>query len=354
MTQRLVKPASSAARATAASSAAVVGRMAGPVEARDLQAEARAASDPPAGGRAACGRGEEARAGRASTGPARWTPAKPSAASALAGRQASASRSWPRDDLRRDRARALAVAPAHDGGGRVEHDGVGRHARGARRRARHASRRAALEAGRVDDRRQAGAAGASLDDEVEHVEGVACSRAGRARRCRRRRAGGPTRRPGRGGTSRPPSATCPPPSRRRGRRGTGPAGAAAARRASPRTPGVQRAAAGPGAAGPRAARAAVTAAAAAGAAEAPELALQVQRRGERDVVAPRPRDELHADRQPLGRRAAAHGRRRPARQVRRGRVARRLDLAGHVHGPVPARRAREDRAEDEVVAGRRR
>jgi len=61
----------------------------------------------------------------------------------------------------------------------------------------------------------------------------------------------------------------------------------------------------------------------------------VQRRREGDVVAPRPRDELDADRQALGRRAAAHGRRRPARQVRRGRVARRLDLAGHVHRPVP-------------------
>ena len=75
-----------------------------------------------------------------------------------------------------------------------------------------------------------------------------------------------------------------------------------------------------------------------------ERALERERRGQRDLVAPRLRRQLHADRQPVGRRPAAHRRRRPARQVLRRRVARRVRRPRRARGAG----AREDGGEDQV------
>ena len=78
---------------------------------------------------------------------------------------------------------------------------------------------------------------------------------------------------------------------------------------------------------------------------AAERPLQRERRRERQLVPPGVRDDLHPDRQPVARRAAADRRRRPAREVVRGGVARQvLDLA------VQRRGGGEDGREDHVEA----
>ena len=144
------------------------GRMAGPVEAGDLQAEAERHRILLLAERR-LRRGEEGgRDERHGTGAV--DSGEPLGGERVAGRQGLRLAHLARDDLRRDRARALAVAPAHDGGGRVEHDGVGRHPVALGDRAPGVAA-AALEAGRVDDGRQA-APQAPLDDQVEDVEGV--------------------------------------------------------------------------------------------------------------------------------------------------------------------------------------
>ena len=167
MSQRLVKPASSAARATAASSAAVAAGCPGQSKRETCRPKRSVIGSscwraPPAARRGRrAGRAPRARRrGRRRT-PRRRARRRP---------PGPASRTWPRDDLRRDRARALAVAPAHDGGGRVEHDRVRGHpVRSAT--ARHASRRPRsrpVESMTVVSR----APQPLVDDEVEDVEGV--------------------------------------------------------------------------------------------------------------------------------------------------------------------------------------
>src|SRR3954447_12830150 len=79
-------------------------------------------------------------------------------------------------------------------------------------------------------------------------------------------------------------------------------------------------------------------------------ALELLRRAKNEVVAPRPRDELDADREALRRGATAHRGRGPAGEAVRRGVARGVGLAGAVHVPVDAGGAWEDRAEDQVVA----
>src|SRR5215217_3942075 len=80
-----------------------------------------------------------------------------------------------------------------------------------------------------------------------------------------------------------------------------------------------------------------------------QIALEPDRRRERQLFAPRRRHELDPGRQALRRAAAADRRGRPAGEaVGRGK-ARRVDLAGLVHRAVRQRRAREDGAQDEVV-----
>ena len=292
MTQRLVKPASSAARA-------IVGerrrgrRPDGPgqVEARDLQAEVERHRILLLAGRRV-ERRSGTRAGRAST-----RPGAMDAGEALGGervaRSASASRSWRGRRPCRDRARRARGCGARTTlGGRVEHDRVRparRGARPARASARGAPRSRPVESITVVSRR----AQPLGDDQVEDLERVACWRAGRARRCRRRRAGGRTRRPGRGGTTRAaqcdlPAAVAPTSTTRHGsgRRSGGPSSVA------PATGGVSGGAVGADEGGPPGA------ATAPGRPVAAELALEAQRRGERDVVAPRARRRA-------GRRSAA-------------------------------------------------
>ena len=100
--------------------------MAGQVEARDLQAEVERhrvlllAGAPPAGAVRNAGGTSVDGTGAVDAGEALGGERAPAAS-------ASASRSWAATTFAGHRARARAVAPAHDGGRRVEHDRVGRH-----------------------------------------------------------------------------------------------------------------------------------------------------------------------------------------------------------------------------------
>ena len=168
MSQRLVKPASSAARATAASSAAVAAGCPGQSK-RETCRPKRSVIGSSCWRSAASGAVRKA-GGTSVTGPARWTPANPSAASASPAAKASASRTWPATTfagtgLARSRLRRRTTAA----GGSNTTAWAGTPWRSATRAPRVAA--TALEAGRVDDRRQP-APQAPLDDEVEDVEGV--------------------------------------------------------------------------------------------------------------------------------------------------------------------------------------
>ena len=209
ITHRLVKPASSAARATAASVAAVVGRVPGAVEARDLQAELERHRI------LLLARGRVRARSRNAGGTSVDRPGGVDAGEALAGERARRRRGrlaqLRGDDLGRHGVAARAVARAHDRRPAVEHDGVGRHAVALAPASRHAARRLALEPGRVDHGGQPARA-------------AAWPRSGRAPRTRRGSRAGRARRAPTTARSRSdettwsgceplraPSATCPPP-----------------------------------------------------------------------------------------------------------------------------------------------
>ena len=167
MTHRLVKPASSAARAISASVAAVVAGWPG-------QPKRETCRPKSSGIGSSCGEPRRAGAvtksgGTSATGPAAWTPANPSPASCSPARSGLAELGG--DDLRRHRgrpARGCARAPRPR---RVEHDGVGRHAAAIGQPTPRAAT-LGIQAGGVDHRGQA-APQPLGDDQVEHLERVA-------------------------------------------------------------------------------------------------------------------------------------------------------------------------------------
>ena len=213
ISHRLVKPASSAARATSASAAAVSpaarSRSATPA------GRTRAASAPPPGGRRPPGAVRNA-GGTSSTGPG-GVDAGEALAGQRARRAAAASRSCAATTLAGTGAPRARLRSRTTFSGASSDDRVRRHAARSAS-ARQAARRFALQPGRVDHRREAPPQ-PLRDDQVEHLERVA-ARALVALAARRRpRAGDPRTRPGRRGTTRAPRPTCPPPSPRPGRRG---------------------------------------------------------------------------------------------------------------------------------------
>ena len=169
MTQRLEKPASSAARATSASVAAVVSGWP-EVEARDLQAEVERHRILLAGGPRRAG------AVRKRGGTSVDRRRRVNAGEALAGKRVAAppaaARSWRGHDLRRHRrrpGRGCGCAPVRR---RVEQRRREPGRRGARRARARPSRRPASSpvVSTTVVRRRAQPLG---DDEVEHLEGVA-------------------------------------------------------------------------------------------------------------------------------------------------------------------------------------
>ena len=139
ITQTLAKPASSAARATSASVAAVVPGWPG-----QSKREICRPNSSPSGSRAGARRHRARRegGGTSATGPRPWTAAKPSLAERS--RDALGLAQLRVDDVGRDRRRAVAIARAHGRRRRLEDDRVDRHRvalRPAPARPRGASRR---------------------------------------------------------------------------------------------------------------------------------------------------------------------------------------------------------------------
>ena len=226
ITQMLSKPASSAAAAIGGEPGPQLGRAARPRPHRDLQPEARARPAPRPAARPAARRGPRPaarcapRPGRARCrSPRRRGPAAARPPAAPAGESTASGTGLPRARLR---ARHSPTGVANTTAA------VARPCR--RASASHAARRAGLEAERVDDGGQPPPQPV-LDDLVEQRERVLARRRDPPRPHRPPPAAGRSTRSGPGRSARPPTTTCPAPTRPPAPPGTG----KAAGWSSPRT-----------------------------------------------------------------------------------------------------------------------